>query len=54
MLHHATVFLVIALIAALLGYGGFMAAFAGIARVLFFVFAALALVSFVAGLVRQR
>jgi uncharacterized membrane protein YtjA (UPF0391 family) len=54
LLHHATVFLVIALIAALLGFGGLVVAFAGIARALFFVFAALALIGFVAGYFRQR
>jgi uncharacterized membrane protein YtjA (UPF0391 family) len=54
LLHHATVFLVIALIAALLGFSGLAGAFDGIARWLALVFAVLALAGFIAGLVRQR
>ena len=53
MLHYALVFLVIALIAAVLGFGGLAASAAGIAKLLFFVFVALALISFLWGLLRR-
>ena len=46
MLHYAVVFLVIALIAALFGFGVIASAAAGIAKVLFFVFLILALITF--------
>jgi uncharacterized membrane protein YtjA (UPF0391 family) len=46
MLHYAVVFLVVALIAALLGFTGLAGAAAGIAKILFFVF----LILFVASL----
>jgi uncharacterized membrane protein YtjA (UPF0391 family) len=45
MLHWTLVFLVIALVAALLGFGGIAGAAAGIAKILFFVFIVLWLVS---------
>ena len=38
MLHYAVVFLVIALVAALFGFGGIAAGAVGIAKVLFFIF----------------
>ena len=47
MLHYALVFLVIALIAAFLGFGGIAGAFVGIAKILFFHF----LIAFVVSLV---
>lgn len=53
MLHYAVVFFVIALIAALFGFGGIAASAVGIAKILFFVFAALAILSFVFGLFRK-
>jgi len=53
MLYYALVFLVIALIAALLGFGGIAIAFAGIAKLLFVVFLVLFLVSFVIHLGRR-
>ena len=53
MLHYAVAFLVIALIAAVLGYGGIAADAAGIAKTLFFVFAGLSAGAFVLGLVRR-
>lgn len=53
MLHYAVVFLVIALIAALFGFGGIAAGAVGIAKILFFVFIALAIASFVFGLLRS-
>ncbi len=52
MLYYAAVFLVIALVAAVLGFGGIASSAVGIAKVLFFVFLALALLSGIAGLFR--
>ena len=49
MLYWAFVFLVIALVAGLLGFTGIYVAAAGIAKVLFFVFIVLFLVSLLAG-----
>jgi uncharacterized membrane protein YtjA (UPF0391 family) len=54
MLYYAVVFLVIALIAALFGFGGIAAGAVGIAKVLFIIFIVLAIVSFVFGLARRR
>ena len=54
MLHYAVVFLVISLIAALFGFGGIAASAVGIAKILFFVFIVLAVVSLVMGLLRGR
>ena len=54
MLHYAVVFLVIALIAALFGFGGIAASAVWIAKILFFVFIVLAVVSLVMGLLRGR
>lgn len=48
MLHWSLIFLVIAIIAAVLGFGGVAGAAVGIAKVLFFVFLVLWLVSFFA------
>ena len=53
MLHYAVVFLVIALIAAVFGFGGIAAGAVGIAKILFFVFIALAVISFLVGLVKK-
>ena len=50
MLHYAWVFLVLAIIAAIFGFGGVAVAAAGIAKVLFFIFIAL----FVVGLLTGR
>lgn len=52
MLHYTVVFLVIALIAALFGFGGIAASAVGIAKILFVVFLVLALASFLFGLFR--
>ncbi|WP_309639023.1 DUF1328 domain-containing protein [Methylibium sp.] len=54
MLHYAVVFFVIALIAAVFGFGGIAASAAGIAKLLFFVFVALAVVSFLFGLIKRK
>lgn len=49
MLHYAVIFLVIALIAAVFGFGGIAAGAVGIAKILFFVFIILAVVAFIFG-----
>lgn len=54
MLHYAVVFLVIALIAALFGFGGIAAGAVSIAKILFFVFIILAIASFIFGSLRKR
>lgn len=54
MLRYAIVFFVIALIAAVFGFGGIAASAAGIAQLLFFGFIVLAVVSLVVGLVNKR
>ena len=53
MLHYAVVFFVIALIAALFGFGGIAASASGIAQILFFVFIVLAVGSFLFGLIKR-
>jgi len=53
MLHYAVVFFVIALVAALFGFGGIAAGAMGIGKVLFFVFAVLAVVSLLFSLIRR-
>jgi uncharacterized membrane protein YtjA (UPF0391 family) len=53
MLSWAVLFLVVALIAAVLGFGGIAGTAAGIAKILFFVFLAIALLSFVFGRMRS-
>lgn len=53
MLHYAVVFLVIALIAAVLGFGGIAAGAASIAKILFVVFLIMAVVSFIFGYRRR-
>ena len=49
MLGWAVVFLIIALVAAVLGFGGIAAASAGIGKVLFFVFLVLFVISLIFG-----
>jgi uncharacterized membrane protein YtjA (UPF0391 family) len=53
MLHYALVFFVVALIAAVFGFGGIAAGAAEIAKILFFIFLILFVVSLVAGLFRR-
>ena len=53
MLYYAAVFLVIALVAALFGFGGIAAGAVGIAKILFFVFVLLFVVSLAMGLMRR-
>lgn len=54
MLHYALVFFVIALMAALFGFGGIATGAAGIAQVLFFVFLSCCVVSLVLALATKR
>ena len=54
MLHYAVVFFVIALIAALFGFGGIAASAVGIAKILFVVFLVLAVASWIFGSVNKR
>jgi len=53
MLYYAAVFLVVALIAALFGFGGIAVGAVEIAKVLFFIFLVLFVVSLVVGLMRR-
>jgi uncharacterized membrane protein YtjA (UPF0391 family) len=53
MLHYAVVFLVIALIAALFGFGGIATGAVEIAKVLFFIFLVLFVISLIVGLFRR-
>jgi uncharacterized membrane protein YtjA (UPF0391 family) len=50
MLRWALIFLIIAMAAALLGFGGIASAAAGIAKVLFFLFLAICLILFIIGM----
>jgi len=50
----AVVFLVVALIAALFGFGGIATAASGIAQILFFIFVALFVIALIAGLVTGK
>ncbi|GAA5080702.1 DUF1328 domain-containing protein [Maritalea mobilis] len=54
MLGWALTFLVIALVAALFGFGGIASASAGIAQILFFIFIALFVIAMVARAIRGR
>ena len=54
MLNYAAVFLVIALVAALLGFTGIAAGAVEIAKILFFVFLLLFVASLIVGLLRRK
>jgi uncharacterized membrane protein YtjA (UPF0391 family) len=54
MLQYALVFFIVALIAAIFGFGGIAAGAVEIAKILFFIFLVVAVVTFVMGLVRRR
>lgn len=54
MLGWALTFFIVAIIAAFFGFGGLAMATAGIAKILFFIFLVLFVISLVAGLVRGR
>ncbi|MEO8507575.1 MAG: DUF1328 family protein [Betaproteobacteria bacterium] len=53
MLRYAIIFFVIAIIAAVFGFGGIAAGATEIAKILFFVFVVLFIVSLVAGLIKR-
>jgi uncharacterized membrane protein YtjA (UPF0391 family) len=53
MLRYALIFFVVAIVAALFGFGGIAAGATEIAKILFFVFLVLFVVSLVAGLLRR-
>jgi uncharacterized membrane protein YtjA (UPF0391 family) len=53
MLKYALIFFVVALVAALFGFGGLAAGAAGIGKILFIGFLILAVISLIAGLVRR-
>jgi uncharacterized membrane protein YtjA (UPF0391 family) len=53
MLHWAVVFFVIAIIAALFGFGGIAVGAAGVAKILFFGFLLLAVISLIASVARR-
>jgi uncharacterized membrane protein YtjA (UPF0391 family) len=53
MLYWMLVFFVVALLAGALGFGGMAGASAGIAQILFFLFVALGVISFLSGLLRR-
>jgi uncharacterized membrane protein YtjA (UPF0391 family) len=54
MLYWAIVFLIIALVAAVFGFGGIASAAVGIAKFLFFIFVVVFIVLLVMGLLRRR
>jgi uncharacterized membrane protein YtjA (UPF0391 family) len=54
MLYWALVFFIVAIIAAVFGFGGIAAGAATIAQVLFFLFVALFVIALIVGLVRGR
>lgn len=54
MLYYALVFFVIALVAAVFGFGGIAAGAVEIGKILFFVFLVVAAVTFVAGMLRKH
>jgi uncharacterized membrane protein YtjA (UPF0391 family) len=54
MLRWSAIFLVIAIVAAVFGFGGIALAAAGIAKILFFVFLILFLISLISGLSLRR
>lgn len=54
MLHYAIAFFLIAILAAVFGFGGIAAGAVEIGKVLFFLFLVLAAVAFVADLMRSR
>jgi uncharacterized membrane protein YtjA (UPF0391 family) len=53
MLLYAVIFFVVAIVAALFGFGGIAAGATEIAKILFFVFLVLFIVSLVAGLIKR-
>lgn len=53
MLQYALIFFVIALFAALFGFGGIAAGAVGIAKILFLIFAVMAVVTFLMGIAKS-
>jgi uncharacterized membrane protein YtjA (UPF0391 family) len=53
MLNWALIFFIVALVAALFGFTGIAVASAGVAKILFFLFLVLFLVSLIAGMARR-
>ncbi len=53
MLYWTLVFLVVALVGGALGFGGIAGASSGIAQILFFLFVALVLISFISAMFRR-
>lgn len=53
MLHYALVFFLIAVVAAVFGFGGISVASAGIAKILFFLFLVIFLATLVMGVARR-
>lgn len=53
MLRYALIFFIIAIVAAVLGFGGVAGAMAGIAKILFWVFVALLVISLLSGAVKR-
>lgn len=53
MLHYAAVFFVIAIVAALFGFGGIAAGAVEIAKILFFIFLVIFVVTLILGLLRK-
>ncbi|MFD0674011.1 DUF1328 domain-containing protein [Cohnella sp. GCM10027633] len=49
MLQWALIFFVVAIVAAIFGFGGIVSAAAGIAKILFFIFLIMCVISFFAG-----
>jgi uncharacterized membrane protein YtjA (UPF0391 family) len=54
MLQYALIFLVVALIAAVFGFGGIAASAVGIAKILFYIFIAIAVITFALSLLQRR
>lgn len=54
MLRYAVIFFIIALVAALFGFGGIAAGATEIAKILFFVFIVIAVISFVLNLLQKK
>jgi uncharacterized membrane protein YtjA (UPF0391 family) len=54
MLRYAVIFFVVAIVAALFGFGGIAAGATEIAKILFFIFIVLFIVSLVAGLIKRN
>lgn len=54
MLFWAVVFLVVAIVAAIFGFGGIVAVAVGISKILFFIFLVMFVIALIAGLVTRK